>query len=88
MTGPYETERQASKEFRSVYDALPRPPAAGEVTRINAQLLTRACTNAGVEVGAYDRLILDWLANWEPGTCGVLAGLISRAYASGQARRP
>jgi len=87
MTG-YETERQASKEFRSVYDALPRPPAAGEVTRINAQLLSRACTDAHVELGSYDRKILQWLAGWEPGTVGVVIGLVARAHASGQAGRP
>jgi len=86
--GPYATERQASAEIRRAYDALPRPPAAGSVTRLNAEALANACANAGVELGAYDRLILAWLANWEPATTGVLAGLISRAYASGQAGRP
>ena len=30
-------------------------------------------------LGAYDRRILGWLARWEPTTCAVVAGLITRA---------
>jgi len=81
--GPYETERQAAAEIRRAYDALRSaaggPPPAGEVTRLNAELLTRACADAGVTLGAYDRRIVQWLAGYEPATCGVIAGLIARA---------
>jgi len=80
--GPFATERAASAEVRRAYGALrPAPPAAGSVTRLNGELLTRACAGAGVELGAYDHQILRWLAGWEPGTCAVIAGLITRAAA-------
>lgn len=36
-------------------------------------------------LGAFDDRILSWLANWEPETCAVVAGLIARPYASGAA---
>ena len=32
-------------------------------------------------MGAYDRRILAWLAGFEPQTCAVVAGLITRANA-------
>jgi hypothetical protein len=32
-----------------------------------------------VELGAYDDRILRWLAGWEPATCAVIAGFVSRA---------
>jgi len=86
--GPFATERQASAEIRNLYDALPRPVPAGELTRLNAALLTRACAKAGVELGSYDSLILRWLSGWEPATTGVVAGLVSRAYEAGRAGRP
>ncbi len=47
----------------------------------NAAMLTDACAAAGVELGAYDRRILRWLAGWEPTTCAVVAGIIARAAA-------
>lgn len=34
---------------------------------------------AGVELGAYDQRILEWLAVSEPATVAVICGLISRA---------
>jgi hypothetical protein len=45
----------------------------------NARMLEDACTAAGVELGAYDRRIIAWLAGWEPQTVAVICGLISRA---------
>lgn len=37
---------------------------------------------AGVELGAYDMRIVDWLAGWEWSTVSVIASLIRRANAS------
>ncbi|GGK65700.1 hypothetical protein GCM10010094_28430 [Streptomyces flaveus] len=34
---------------------------------------------AGVELGAYDRLIVDWLAGWDYPTVATIASLIRRA---------
>ena len=41
--------------------------------------LEEACAAAGVELGAYDRSILEWLAGWEASTVQVIIGLITRA---------
>ncbi len=34
---------------------------------------------AGITLGGYDRCIVDWLADWEPATCAVTAGPLSRS---------
>ena len=79
MTEPYETERQAREAARHITDS---PPGSWQDGL--QRLLEDACTVAGVQLGAYDQRILRWLAGWEPATCAVVAGLISRAHA-GQA---
>jgi hypothetical protein len=38
-----------------------------------------------VTLGAYDARILAWLANYEPETCAVISGLITRANDAGLA---
>ncbi len=47
------------------------------------EMLISACVAASVELGAYDRRILLWLAGWEPETCVVVAGVITRAHEAG-----
>jgi hypothetical protein len=37
----------------------------------------------GIELGAYDRRILDWLADWDTTTIGTIASLLYRARAIG-----
>jgi hypothetical protein len=81
VTGPYETERQAAAAARHIYDSDPGTGAWGDG---NHRLMEDACTAAGVQLGAYDHRILLWLAGWEPSTCAVIAGLITRARAAGQ----
>lgn len=78
-SGPYETERQAAAAVRHIYD---RPPGTGAWGDGNHRLMEDACTAAGVQLGAYDHRILVWLTGWEPTTCAVIAGLITRAHAS------
>jgi hypothetical protein len=39
---------------------------------------------AGVELGAHDQRVLDWLAGWEPATVRTIASLLSRARAAGR----
>jgi len=41
---------------------------------------------AGVELGAWDRRILDWLAGWDASTVLTVASLIARSRAAGPAR--
>lgn len=81
---PLETEKQARElpEVRAVYDAFDADPGPGKMAPHNYLMLVRACEAAGVDLGSpssHDRRILAWLAGWEPTTCAVVAGLISRA---------
>ncbi len=78
MTGPYETERQAADAARHIYDS---PPGTGAWGTGSHKLMEDACTAARVKLGAYDQRILLWPAGWEPSTCAVVAGLITRAHA-------
>jgi hypothetical protein len=86
--GPYETERDAreSPAVRAVYLAYSTSPGGGTMHMLLRCLLASACTQAHVDVGAYDDAILGWLSRYEPATCQVIAGLIRRAYAAGAAR--
>jgi hypothetical protein len=54
------------------------PPA--EQAQILADVL------AGIELGAWDRQIVQWLANWDTCTVLTVASLIARARAAGAAR--
>lgn len=78
--GPYETEREAVASVRHIHDS---PPGTGAWTAGSHRLLCEALTAAGVELGAYDHRIVGWLAGWEPQTCAVIAGLITRAHHAG-----
>jgi hypothetical protein len=93
--GPFETEREAressaaqsaSAQTGLAVDARPevtRTAGAAAAQRAvkapNLAMLTDACAAAGVELGAYDRCILAWLAGYEPAMCAVVAGVIRRA---------
>lgn len=86
MTGPYETESEALagplyQEIRALRDSgLIR---SGDPNRLvhgtQLRYLEAACAEAGVELGAFDRKILEWLAGWEASTVQVVVGLIERA---------
>lgn len=80
--GPFETEREASAHpaVRAVYEACRASSRRGVMDEQNHRLLEESCNAAGVELGHYDHRILLWLANYEPQTCIVIAGLISRAH--------
>lgn len=78
---PVETAQQASDlpAVRAIYEAMHASSRRGTGDELNLRLLTGACTAVGVTPGAYDRRILEWLAEWEPETYAVIAGLITRA---------
>lgn len=89
--GPYQTEADAlaeplSREVQGVRDQVSSVHDSvrigGDMVRLH---LAAACSDAGVELGAFDRQILGWLSGWETSTAQVVIGLISRAYAAGQA---
>lgn len=81
--GPFETEREALSlpAVRAAYAAI-TGPSTGDLECL--AILEDALTAAGVELGAYDRRIVNWLAGWEAQTCAVIAGLITRAHAAGR----
>ena len=78
-SGPYETEHEAVSA--SLYVQRGLLGTGRDMTGANLDELTDACAAAGVTVGAYDARILRWLADYEPQTCAVVAGLIARAHA-------
>lgn len=91
MSGPYATEGDALADLTH----LPAGPPIGtlqeradflrDARAARLRLLTDACSTAGVEVGEFDRRVLEWLTGWEPTTVQVVADLIQRAYRSGTA---
>jgi hypothetical protein len=79
--GPFETEQEARElpAVRAIYNAMHVSTRPGVMATGGHKLLDEACTAAGVELGAYDHRILLWLAGFEPHSCAVIAGLITRA---------
>ncbi len=79
---PFETEAQVRElpEVQAIYAAFDRDPGVGKMAPHNHRLLDEALTAAGVELGAYDRRILSWLAGWEPQTVAVVVGWVARAH--------
>ena len=84
--GPFDTERQVRElpAVRAVYEAFDADPGVGRMAPHNERMLRESCAAAGVALGVFDARIVSWLAGWEPGTCAVIAGLVSRAYAAGR----
>ena len=60
------------------------PPAGFAPRAEQAEML--AGVLAGVELGAWDRRIVDWLAGWDASTVVTVASLIARSRAAGPAR--
>lgn len=69
MSGPFETEHEAMEA------AIPYPDSPDG----NRSMLLEALTAAGVQLGEYDRVIINGLAGQPQGTCAVVASLIARA---------
>ncbi len=84
--GPFETEADATRTaaVQAVFAAFDADPGVGKMRPMNHRMLDEACTAAGIDLGAYDQRILLWLASWEPQTCAVVAGLITRAHQAGR----
>jgi hypothetical protein len=74
--GPFGTEREAR-------DYAATAAGARGARERNHRMLDEACAAAGVELGAFDHRVIQWLSQWEPGTCAVVAGLITRAARRG-----
>lgn len=79
-SGPFHTDRDALNA--SLYHQRGGPPNTDQtITAVNLADLTAALY--GIELGAYDQRIIEWLAGWEPSTVAVLCGLLRRARATG-----
>ncbi len=85
MNGPYATESEARGEARRLADEvndrarrLRRDESATVMDAARAIFVTAL---DGIELGAYDQRIVDWLATWEPATLVVLGGIVERAKA-------
>jgi hypothetical protein len=80
ISGPFHTDREALAA--SLYHQQCRSSNTGvPITALN--LADLAAALSGVELGTYDRQIVEWLAGWDPPTVAVVCGLITRARAAG-----
>jgi hypothetical protein len=78
-SGPFHTDREALAA--SLYHQQGRPQDTDvPTTALNLADLTAALS--GVELGDWDKRIIEWLAGWEPSTVAVVCGLITRARAA------
>jgi hypothetical protein len=78
--GPFGTEREA----RAAAHQVVRPEPGWSILHKsqNRFVLEQACEAAGIELGVYDRQILDWLSGFDDSVCAVVAGLVARAVAA------
>ena len=79
--GPFETAREASDTpaVRAIYLTMRASTKRGAMQEGGYRMLLDACAVAGVRLGAYDRDTLQWVSGFEPESCQVIAGIISRA---------
>lgn len=95
--GPYERDSETREaplhmEVRRLHREAARTGQSGTAVGVDVRAavlrhLAETCAAAGVELGAYDRVVLEWLSG-AAGTVAVQAiiGIISRAHAAGRDR--
>lgn len=78
---------------RQTRDGSKLPIPAGPIesapwTALNIEDIPAALAEAfdGIELGAYDRRIIEWLANWDGPTVATIASMVIRARKAGGAR--
>ncbi|MFB7223998.1 hypothetical protein [Streptomyces sp. NPDC056227] len=59
-------------------DPLNSAPFGYSPESLQREALYAELNNAGVELGTYDRLIVDWIARWDYPTVATIASLIRR----------
>jgi hypothetical protein len=82
VSGPYQTERQAREASLWATDGHRYGMSISA-----ANLADLAAALSGVELGDYDRRIVEWLAGFEPSTVAVISSLIQRARGEDSACR-
>lgn len=80
--GPYATQAAAMEDAADVYLVSRLINRRGVMAHANEGLLLGALRQASTELGAYDRQIVGWLAEWEPQVVQVVIGWIERAHAA------
>lgn len=83
-TGPYEAREDTRPVTRPAYEAARESRRRGVLGERAHRMLCESITAAGVELGAYDHRIVQWLAGMEVESCAVFAGIITRAHQAGQ----
>lgn len=76
VDGPYETESEASARVSDIYAAFHK---RGVMKAKTLDRLLEVCERSGVQLGAYDRHVLTWLAAQKPEVAQVIVGVIRRA---------
>lgn len=76
MSGPYETEYEATTEVSDVYAGYHKH---GVMKAKNLDRLLGVCTEHRVAIGAYDWEILQWIARQKPEAAQVIVDLVHRA---------
>jgi hypothetical protein len=71
---PFDTSHDTAGDQN---DQTTQPPDRGHADRVTALLEPLD----GIELGAYDLRILEWLADWDTPTIGTIASLLYRARA-------
>lgn len=92
MSGPYETGRDAFEDARVLREQVAAADPGGRMTApmtvARAQARIRYVRGVlevcGVELGAYDKRIAEWVAAWDTETIQTITGWIERAYAAGR----
>jgi hypothetical protein len=88
FAGPFDTREQVTSlaAVRITYDLMHASDARTVAPLRNGKVIIDAFITADLPLGEYDHRIVNWLTNWEPEICAVIASWISRAHAAGSAR--
>lgn len=92
--GPFETSREAFDAARVLREAIAAAdPGDGPMTRgviaarstARVQYVRGILEVCGVQLGAYDKRMAEWVAGWDVETIQTITSWIERAHAAGRA---
>jgi hypothetical protein len=76
------TRRKLGEILPGPIEVDPTPLLVRDHTVLDARMMLTAAVaelKSAIALGAYDRLVLDWLADWDQPTIAVVASLLHRA---------